>query len=136
MNSMFKKSAWPLVAIALGASALVGAARSGPPAVVNVRVDVAHRFPKAGHLFTGVSVVSLKPSSTVINLVKCDARIGTRTIAARKHRLFDQEGRLGQITCSWRIPGGTGGQVLRTSVIAVTTGSSATEDRRWWIAKP
>src|SRR5207253_8602901 len=91
VNSMFKKSAWPLVAIVLGASALVGAARSGPPAVLNVRVDVAHRFPKAGHLFTGVSVVSLKRSSTVINLVKCDARIGTRTIAARKHRLFDQE---------------------------------------------
>ena len=49
---------------------------------------------------------------------------------------FDEEGRLGQITCSWRIPGGTGGQLLRTSVIAVTTGSATTEDRRWWIAKP
>jgi hypothetical protein len=136
VNSMFKKSVWPLVAITLGASALVGAARSGPPPVVSVRVDGAHGAARAGHLFTGVSVVNLEPSSSAINLVKCDGRIGTRAIMARKRRLFDQSGRVGQLTCSWRIPRGTGGQVLRTSVIVVTTGSSTTEDRRWWIAKP
>jgi len=136
VRSILKKSVWPLVAITLGASALVGAARSGPPPRLTVRVDGAHQGAHAGYFFTGVSVVNLEPGSTVINWVKCDGHIGTRTIVARKHRLFDQVGRLGQITCSWRIPSGTVGQVLRTSVITASSNRVQTDDRHWLIAKP
>lgn len=139
MRSILKKSVWPLVAITLGASALVGAARSGPPAQLSVRVDTAYRGAQAGHLFTGASVVNLEPSRTVIDWVKCNGQIGTQTIVARKQRLFDQVGRLAEITCSWRIPGGTGGQALRTSVtVSLNQGDTLVgrDDLHWMIAKP
>jgi hypothetical protein len=137
---------WSLLVIAAVTAALVGSARSGPPPRVTARVDVAYRSPVAGRLFTGASVVNLEPARTVIDWVKCNGRIGAKTVPARKQRFFDEAGRLAQIACSWRIPSGTGGQVLNIEdagqgpriTVSLDHGATiiASPERNWKIVAP
>jgi hypothetical protein len=105
-----------LILGALVACGVFAAASAGvPPKAPGAQITVSRVSPVAGQRFTGLIAIT---QGQRITRFKCDAEIDGKTLAGRLRR-FDGHGwgisKPAAVSCSWLIPAGTAGKVLRTS---------------------
>ena len=127
-----------LVAIALlfGALVLHANASAGPPAPHPALFGATHAVPVAGHSFAGLSIIPQQDA--YISTVRCDARVGHKTLHARVLRYHPTRGNKPlAVTCNWRIPAGAEGKSLRLSreFITTTAGDKASGPPFVWTIK-
>jgi hypothetical protein len=121
-----------LAAVVLAAVCLTSAL--AVPPVPKVRYAFTPKQPRAETLFTGVTVTSL---GAHITKVGCDAKIGSKILHAKQQRFFSSlVPGPATVSCSWQIPAGSGGRVLRAAVYALTTTSVLGGTGHAWHIRP
>jgi hypothetical protein len=104
----------------VAAALLLASASAGPPPPHPALFGATHALPVAGQSFAGLSIIPLQ--GAYIFTVRCDARLGRKTLHARVFRYHPTGGNKPlAVTCSWRIPAGGQGKTLRLSRESITT---------------
>jgi hypothetical protein len=108
------------------------AAATTPPALL-AEFGVTHARPVAGQSFTGLTVTPLNGAR--ISSLSCDAHLGRKTLHGHVLRYYGSED-VTALTCSWRIPAGSGGKWLRLEHATIVTSlgqSRSSSPVRWHV---
>lgn len=115
------------IGIVVGVALPVATASAGPPPSHAINIGATHAQPRAGHAFTGITVTNL---GTQIATVRCEVHIGGRYLNVRDQRFYSSSVYWPDaVSCTWHIPAGAEGRIVRATVSVDTLTGGSYESR-------